>query len=529
MSDEPTVFVPVAGSDRSALEGAAVLGPVSPDERVTVSVVVRRRADAEPFDAAAHAAVPAAARTYWTRAGFAAARGADPDDLAQIERFAASYGLTVVESSPQRRTVRLEGRARAACAAFNVELNRYDHPTGGFRGRTGFVSVPGELAPLVVGVFGLDDRAQTSPQFRIADPALVTASYTPDEVATLYRFPTGVKGEGECVALIELGGGYRQTDLDSYFARLNLTPPTVITVPVDGATNAPTGEADGPDGEVMLDIEIVGVIAPAARIAVFFAPNTDQGFIDAVTSAVHDQTNRPSVISISWGGPESSWTGQAQAALDQAFADAAALGVTVCVASGDNGAGDGVNDGHPHVDFPASSPHALTCGGTRLQQTGSGTISETVWNSGGGATGGGISNTFPVPDWQTAAGVPPSNDPGHHIGRGVPDVAANADPTTGYQIEVDGEQTTIGGTSASAPLWAALTALLNQTLRHPVGYLNPALYTIPPNMNALNDITTGNNTLNNTPGYTAGPGWDACTGLGTPNGQALEQALTTSF
>jgi kumamolisin len=372
-------------------------------------------------------------------------------------------------------------------------------------------------------VFGLDDRPQARAQFRIADPALVTASYTPVEVAALYRFPTAASGEGECVALIELGGGYREADLESYFAGLGLTAPTVVTVPVDGAANAPTGDPNGPDGEVMLDVEIVGAIAPAARIAVYFAPNTDQGFIDAVTTAVHDRTNRPSVISISWGGPESSWTGQAQRALDQAFDDAATLGITVCAAAGDNGAGDGVDDGLAHVDFPASSPHALACGGTHLGQTGAESIDESVWNSGGGATGGGISDTFAVPSWQAAAGVPRSINPGHRVGRGVPDVAADADPTTGYRIQVDGRQTTIGGTSAAAPLWAALTALLNQALGAAVGYLNPTLYAIP---SALNDVTSGDNALDNNPGYAAGPGWDACTGLGTPDGEALLRALT---
>jgi kumamolisin len=487
-----------------------------------VSVLVRRRPDAEQFDAA-RAGVEG---RQWSRERLAQARGAHPDDLAQIERFATGHGLTVVDSSPPRRTVRLEGSAGDMCRVFDVALNRYDHPGGGFRGRVGHVSVPRALGSLIDGVFGLDDRAQARAQFRIADPAQVTASYTPDQVAALYEFPSDATGAGECVALVELGGGYTENDLDEYFARLKLPVPTVVAVAVDGTTNAPTGDPGSADGEVMLDIEIVGAIANAARIAVYFAPNTDQGFIDAVTTAVHDRTNRPTIVSISWGGPESTWTIQAQQALDQAFADAAALGVTICVAAGDNGAGDGVDDGRAHVDFPASSPHALACGGTHLEQTGPDTIAESVWNSGGGATGGGISDTFPLPSWQSAADVPPSINAGHHVGRGVPDVAADADPTTGYQVQVDNQQQTFGGTSASAPLWAALIALVNEGREAPVGYLNPALYAIPAGSTALNDITTGNNDLDNTPGYAAGPGWDACTGLGTPNGKALLRALS---
>jgi kumamolisin len=526
-SHRGSAFVPVSGSDRSALPGATRLGSVEPDASVAVTVLVRRREDARPFDAAALASSPAGGRSLWARGdAFAAARGASPEDIARIEQFATSYRLIVLEASRPSRTVRLQGRAEDACAAFNVDLGRYRHPEGDFRGRTGLVSVPQELGPIVAGVFGLDNRPQARPQFRIADPASVTAAYAPNEVAALYRFPTDVTGQGGCVALIELGGGYRQADLDTYFRRLDLPSPTVIAVPVDGAANAPTGDPNGPDGEVMLDIEIVGAIAPGARIAVYFAPNTDQGFIDAVTTAVHDQTNRPAVISISWGSSENAWTSQAQDALDQAFSDAAALGITVCVAAGDDGATDGVADGRAHVSFPASSPHSLACGGTRLEQTGSGTIAETVWNSGGGATGGGVSDTFSLPSWQTASKVPPSINPDRRVGRGLPDIAADADPTTGYQTQVDNEQVTVGGTSAAAPLWAALITLLNEKLGTPLGYLNPRLYAVPAGQNALNDITGGNNALDGGPGYDAGPGWDACTGLGTPNGQALLQALT---
>ena len=299
--------------------------------------------------------------------------------------------------------------------------------------------------------------------------------------------------------------------------------PTVVAVSVNGATNSPAGDPGSADGEVLLDIEVVGAIAPGARIAVYFAPNTDQGFIDAVTTAVHDQTNAPSVISISWGGSENTWTAQAQAALDQAFADGVALGLTICAASGDNGSGDGVGDGRAHADFPASSPHVLGCGGTRLETGGP----ETVWNDGtnGGATGGGVSDTFGLPDWQSSAGVPPSANPGRRVGRGVPDVSGNADPQTGYSVLVDGRQTTIGGTSAVAPLWAALVALLNEQRGRPIGFLNNVLYRSGDG--ALRDVTSGNNDLGDAPAYTAGPGWDACTGLGSPNGTALSELLAS--
>jgi kumamolisin len=430
--------------------------------------------------------------------------------------------LRVVETSRERRTVKLSGRVADASQAFGVELDRYDHPEhGSIRGRTGPLYVPADLTGVVEGVFGLDDRPQLRSHFRIADPRAVTTSYTPVEVAHAYNFPTGATGAGQCVAIIELGGGYQQSDLETYFGDLVLPVPRVTAVSVDGATNSPQGDPSSADGEVLLDIEVAGAIAPDARLAVYFAPNTDRGFIDAVTTAVHDQDNAPSVVSISWGGPESTWTAQAQTALDQAFTDAATLGVTVCAAAGDSGSGDGVGDGRAHADFPASSPHVLACGGTRLDPSGS----EMVWNDGasGGATGGGVSDTFDLPQWQSSAGVPTSANWGGRVGRGVPDVSGDADPQTGYQVVVDGQRATFGGTSAVAPLWASLIALLNEQRGAPVGFLNPVLYGRADS--ALRDITSGNNDLGDAPAYSAGPGWDACTGLGSPDGAALSQLL----
>jgi kumamolisin len=293
----------------------------------------------------------------------------------------------------------------------------------------------------------------------------------------------------------------------------------LISVGVDGASNSPTGDPTTADGEVMLDIEVAGALAPGATIVVYFAPNTDQGFLDAITTAVHDATNRPTIVSISWGGPESTWTQQSLTNYDQAFADAATLGVTVTAASGDSGSSDGVADGKAHVDFPSSSPHVLGCGGTSLRGSDVTIASETAWNdsSGNGATGGGVSDVFALPSWQSGVGVPVSANPGGRVGRGIPDVAGDADPQTGYAIVVDGRSEVLGGTSAVAPLWAGLVALLNERRGSPLGFINAALYA---HASALRDITQGTNGA-----YSAAPGWDPCTGLGSPNGSALETAL----
>jgi kumamolisin len=368
-------------------------------------------------------------------------------------------------------------------------------------------------------VLGLDSRPQAEAHFRVRPAASTATSFTPPQVASLYGFPAST-GLGQCVALIELGGGFRPADLSTYFKGLGVGSPTVTAVSVDHAQNTPTGDANGPDGEVMLDIEVVGAIVPQATIAVYFAPNTDAGFLDAITTAIHDTTNKPSVMSISWGGAESTWTSQAMTAMDDAFQAAATLGITVCVASGDNGSSDGVSDGGDHVDFPASSPFALGCGGTSLKATPSVISGEVVWNDGtsGGASGGGISAFFATPTWQaTLSAVTAAGTHTPLSMRGVPDISGNADPETGYEVRVDGAASVIGGTSAVAPLWAALLARLNQSSGQPAGLINPKLYQAP---TALRDITSGNNG-----DFAAAAGWDACTGLGSPNGAALRNVI----
>ncbi len=519
--------VSLPGTKREPVEGAQITGPVDSKETVQVTVVLRRRSDPHQI---AH--TTPSDRNYADRQAYGGAHGAHPNDIVALEKFAHDHQLTVVESHAESRRVRLSGSADAIQKAFGVSLSHYEVASSGlkYRGRTGSISVPEGLAPMIMAVLGLDNRPVATPHFRYragskaqasrvssSNAAVQATSYSALQLAQLYQFPTGLNGSGQTIAILELGGGYSTDDLNTYFSGLGISPgPTVTAISVDNGQNSPGGDADG---EVMLDIEVAGAIAPNAQIAVYFAPNTDQGFVDAISQAVHDTARQPSVLSISWGGPEDSWTEQARTAMNAALEDAAGVGVTVTVAAGDNGSTDGVKGGKQHVDFPASSPYSLACGGTTIQVN-NGVLSETVWNelhSKEGATGGGVSIEFPLPAYQQAAGVPPQVDTGF-VGRGVPDVAGDADPETGYQVVVDGQQTVIGGTSAVAPLWAGLIALFNQQLGKPVGYLNPTLYQFPES--TYNDVTQGNNGS-----YSAGPGWDACTGLGSPNGQAILAAL----
>jgi len=506
-------------SAKRSLPGAVPAGPVEPGENVQVTVYIRRKAAEPPIP------TTAAIKPHMSHQQIGETHGADQADIDLIERFAHEYQLTVVSASLAKRRVILQGTAEAMMNAFGTKLECYTLPgtSHQFRGRTGTLSLPAELAGVVTAVLGLDNRPAAKPHFRPRQAS--PTSFTPPQVAQLYNFPSGLTGKGQTVAIIELGGGYKAADLTAYFQSLGTPVPTVTAVSVDGGSNKPGGQADG---EVLLDIEVIGAIATGANLAVYFAPNTDAGFLDAVTTTIHDTSNKPSIISISWGAPEDSWTQQSQNAMNAALQDAAAVGVTVTVAAGDNGSSDGVTDGKLHVDFPASSPYVLACGGTTLAGSNGKISSEVVWNeiaNNEGATGGGVSALFPIPAYQNSAGVPVQPQT-NFAGRGVPDVAGDADPSTGYQVRVDGKNQVIGGTSAVAPLWAALVARMNEKLGTPVGFLNPKLYKL--SSSVFHDITSGNNDDSGLGNYSAKPGWDPCTGLGTPNGTALLNALASS-
>jgi kumamolisin len=568
----------VAGSQKKALAKAKVVGKVKPDERIEITVVLRPRgAGAATPKAAAVSTLKAAAhlpgrRQYVTRETFAATRGADPNDMAKIEAFAQEHHLTVVEASLPMRTVRLAGTVENLTEAFRPNLKKASVGTRVFRMRTGGISMPQDLGTAVVAVLGFDNRPAARPHSRFrgatsqdgrkaaaastkkaaAPHNASDGSFTPPQVARLYNFPTGLDGNGQCIAIIELNDfnqkgtptatGFTLSDLKAYFKSLGVPTPqvTAIGVASDGShgANVPGKDADA-DGEVMLDIEVAAAVAPKAKIAVYFALNTDNGFLAALNAALHDSVHKPSVISFSWGFAEDFGTEQAREAFDLALQDAAHLGVTVCCSSGDDGSSDLTpeldvpddfqhQDGHPHVDFPASSPFALACGGTNLHGSNAAISGEVVWNQDGGSTGGGVSNVFARPAYQSKAKVPKS--PKGRIGRGVPDVAGVADPNTGFQVRlVGGKRTVIGGTSAVAPLWAGLVALMNQRLarlgKPSVGLLNPVIYSLPATTGSFRDITSGNNDVESLGKYKAHANWDACTGLGTPNGKKLLTAL----
>ncbi|HEX4851063.1 MAG TPA: protease pro-enzyme activation domain-containing protein, partial [Puia sp.] len=313
--------VELKGSSRKIPPGKN-LGAVNSNEVIEVTVRLRRKNSLEDYVKK----MGNDQSKVLTPQEFDQRFGASEQDIHKVETFAQEHDLTVVDSSVARRSVILKGTVQDFSKAFGVFLANYQHQDGKvFRGRMGKLSIPSGLEGIVEGVFGLDDRPQAKPMFRMTKnnghllhPHAANISYNPNDVAKAYNYPKDVTGAGQTIALIELGGGYRAADMKNYFAKLGIPQPAIKAVSVDGAHNNPT-TPDSADGEVALDIEVAGAVATGAKIVVYFAPNTDKGFLDAITTALHDTTNKPSVISISWGASESDWSAQAMENFNQSF------------------------------------------------------------------------------------------------------------------------------------------------------------------------------------------------------------------
>jgi kumamolisin len=478
-----------------------------------------------------------------TREQLASGYGSDPRAVSEIEAFAKAHKLVVTRDNRTSARVGLAGTVANLSAAFGVTLFDYTHPElGDFHARTGMVHLPHEISDAVTGVFGFTNHRILRRELKTAPkiPDLGTHAkpwFVPSELASVYNFPNA-KAQSQCIGLLEFGGGVEMADVSAYFNKISQPIPTVKVVALDGVPTDPAADPDS-TGEVMLDIDVAGSLSGGAKIAAYFSTFDEKGLVDALSAVIEDSVNDPSVLSISWGWNENEpfnssgilWSPAAIDHCNESFLAAAQLGITVCVSTGDDGSEAQLKDGRAHVNFPASSPYVLAVGGTTLHvhknTKGQPHVTEVVWNDGpGSGTGGGVSNETPVPSWQMGK-VVPSINPGHFAGRAIPDVAANADPATGYLTMSGGKLSIVGGTSASAPLWASLIARINAATGTRVGNFNALLYSKIGPAGTLRDITTGDN---DTDGlldgeYPAGPGWDACTGWGTPDGGKLMAAL----
>jgi kumamolisin len=528
-------YTPVQGSERVALPGAIATGRSNSKATIEVSLKLRRK-NVLPE-------VVGRPRELLTREELRDTYGASQADIDKVAKAMESLGLSVVDANIATRTVRLRGTVAAMEEAFQVKLFNYSHAGGNYRGRVGPVRISSALKDIVQGVFGLDNRQVARRRrhpVRDNDKATLAsvpaAWYVPSELASHYNFPPG-DGSGQTVGLLEFGGGFFSHDLKKFCTLAKIAAvPNVIPISTDGT---PTDSRDGAEGEVMLDIEVVAGICPKANIAVYFAQWGEQGWLTALDAAVHDQTNNPTVLSVSWGNAEDTdiWTEQAMEQINQTLQDAAMIGVTVCVAAGDDGSSDAIGDGYAHVDFPSSSPYALAVGGTTIVAKG-GAQPDVAWKEGdglradnGGSSGGGVSAIFPRPTWQAEVDVKSVN-PGSIVGRCIPDLAANADwNASPYLLVVDGQPQPNGGTSAASPLIASLLTLINARRAHPVGFLTPVLYQSHAGNGTTigavgcTDVVSGENKTDEIGGYIAGPGYDAVSGWGTPNGVKLASAI----
>jgi kumamolisin len=575
MPTVPRGYRELAGSRRGVRPGARQVGPADPQESFLVSIYVRPHPGAPPLPPLGEFA--GGRRRPLTRAELNERYAASAEDLRVVTDFAESAGLTVVETSAARRLVQVSGTAAEFARTFAVDLARYESPAEAYRGHEGPIQLPGAVAEVVEGVFGLDNR-------RMARRGMSnggSAGLTPPQVAQAYDFPAPAGGaNGQTVAILEFSGpttgsnpqptcGFTQSDIDGFIAYLNQTTGSqlvstdVTAQTADGMSagnspwNADIFPGPGPDIEVALDIEVVVSVAQQAAVVVYFASNSEQGWVDALSLIATDTGNDSSILSISYGWPELeaygylytenprpwpfAWSQQAFNQVTQWFQLAAAIGMTVLAASGDFGSDCHEHDGNAHVWYPASDPGVISCGGTRVNSISP--LTEGTWNDSSGVTGGGISYLAGPVAWQAGAAVPPSVNPDHHQGRGLPDVAGNASPASGYTLWFYGQPTTspytanlnkpfglIGGTSAVAPLYASLIALINATLNTRVGWLNPTLYDLG-GTSVFRDINDGvsnavswqnaDGTIGASPGYTSRPGWDACTGWGSIDGSAL--------
>jgi kumamolisin len=427
--------VALARPERTLLPAAVPRGAADLREEVEVTLKLRRRRTLPEFvDRPARALSPAA---------FAERYGAAREDVRKVTATLARLGLRILSVDHRARSVHVTGEVGTLEKVFQVRLLHYEHESGTFRGRLGPLHLPRALSGLVDGVFGLDDRNVVRrrgsntrrTRLRITSPWR-RPWYFPAEMAEAYGFPQG-DGAGQTITLLEFGGGYFPGNMAAFSKAAGLPLARIIPIGVNGAR---TNARDGQQIEVMLDVQIVASLCPAATIPVYFCHHAEKGWIDGRDAAIHSNDHPPTVVSISWGSAEdhAGWTLGAIKSVNELLKEAAMLGMTVCVASGDDDSRDQVNDGHAHVDFPAASPYVLAVGGTRLRKT-RGRLVEVAWKDGNGrgsSSGAGVSLRFDRPPWQTAH--IDSVNPRAIAGRCVPDVAANASTETGYYTVFNG-------------------------------------------------------------------------------------------
>jgi len=438
-------------------------------------------------------------RVYADRTELAQATDADPDEVAAFRRFCARHKITV--ERVHWRSLVLSGTIERFVHAFGAKVSR--HVDGGgrhFRHRSGGMHAPAGIASIARGVFGLHQWPRA---MRVRQLTRHGTPMTAQQVAARYDFPAA-DGAGQTIGVLQCQGRFKPADFQRCMQAQGIVAQVPATVRVDAEVFDHEIETSS-DLEAALDTQVAAALAPGARVVIYEGPDDERGFLDAIRRAIFEAENPLTVLSISYGWPEMLWTRATLPLLDELFTVAALVGISVFCASGDDGP-ELDWDGRAHVLAPASSPFAIGCGATKLVDG-----REVAWQR----SGGGFSNHHALPPWHAV-------DAGGKLlaGRGVPDVAALCDP--GYTVYVDGVELEMGGTSAVAPVWAALTARINQRLGRAAGFFAPLLYRhAAHNGPALfREVTSGGNER-----HKAHAGWNPCTGLGVPIGSAIEAML----
>lgn len=527
------------GSNRPKDPHTVRVRDVDPNEQIDLTISLRGPKLPSPDDYVGQTMTPDQLSSQF---------GATKKDADEVSKALKKYGLKVESVSLATRSMRVVGPASAVEAAFkpNMAILKSARQQGEYRGRQGPLQIPQELQGVVKGVFGIDERRMARRKIPSSTAAPALSPQSPSELEQRYNFPPG-DGSGQNIAIAEFGGGYFAEDTQAYCAKFQRPTPNIQAIGLDAPAFTlqqilalppqQKKEQLGDAGEVMMDVQVIAGLCPAAGISVYFSTFDEQGWVDLLNAVI---AARPVVLSCSWGLAEEDpgWSAGAIAAISDSLNAARLLGITICVSSGDDGSGDQLDDGEAHVDFPSSSPFTLGVGGTMLVRSG-GSANEVTWweapgrrtNRGGGSSGGGVSLEFDRPSWQDVHIK--SLNPGSRDGRVAPDVAALAGPPL-YDLIFVGKDAPNGGTSASAPLWAALITRINALLPQAKQqrFLTPLLYQDsgngkPVGAVAFRDITVGNNTSSPQPGrgYKAGPGFDAVTGWGVPDGVKLLNCL----
>jgi kumamolisin len=490
---------------------AARTGAVSASKRIAVAISLTPRNDKSLDTFIADVSNPRSSSygRYLTKAQFAARFGRTDAEVKQVKEYLRAQGLTVGKVHSGNLLVDATGTAAQLEKAFGTKLSTWKDAKSGraFYANETAPTLPTGIAGLVSDVTGLNNRAQLHHQATgtVAPRNGPGGGYTPAQLKGGYNVSSTYTGSGQKIALLEFDG-FQQSNITKYDTNYSLGSPTPTVSKVDGGSGA---LGDG-QVEVELDIEVLHAIAPKANVTVFEGPNSDAGEVDTYQAIV--DSGIPTT-SISWGASESQRTTSNINAVDAVFKAGAAEGLGFYAASGDDGSDDAGN-GTTTVDYPASDPYVTGVGGTKLTVTSSNAFSKEVAWSGGG---GGKSSVFKIPSWQTA--VQKTAGGGY---RQVPDVSAHANPSPGVSIYSQGTWTSVGGTSAAAPEWAAFGALYNQQAaasgKANLGFANPALYAAKGT--GFHDITSGSNGA-----YSAATGWDFTSGWGSYNAATLAAKL----